>query len=209
VRTPEPGHRLPWDWYEGRVPAGVRSDPTAYIETAHCFLRYRSRQSPGATFGRGASMYKSSMLDIGPDGRFAVGDFAMLQGARIICDAEVTIGACSMLSWLVLVMDSYRLPRDAPTRRRLLERTAAVRPRLLECAARPAPVRIGGNVWIGFGACILPGVTIGDGAIIGARSVVIGNVEPFTVAAGNPARFIRRIADDTVPSTPAEQDRHG
>jgi acetyltransferase-like isoleucine patch superfamily enzyme len=193
VSTAEPGRRLPWDWYEGRVPAGVRVDPTAYIETAHSFLRYRSRHSPGATFGRGASMYKSSMLDIGPDGRFSLGDFAMLQGARVICDAEVTIGACSMLSWLVLIMDSYRLPRDAASRRRLLERTAAARPRLLQSAAPPAPVRIGSNVWIGFGACILPGVAIGDGAIIGARSVVTTDIEPYSVVAGNPARFVRRI----------------
>lgn len=47
------------------------------------------------------------------------------------------------------------------------------------------------NVWIGFGATILKGVTIGEGAIIGAKSVVTHNVEPYTVVAGNPARVLK------------------
>ncbi|MEO6910946.1 MAG: sugar O-acetyltransferase [Edaphobacter sp.] len=50
------------------------------------------------------------------------------------------------------------------------------------------PVRIGANVWIGGGAIILPGVTIGDDAIIGAGSVVTRNVRPGTIVVGNPAR---------------------
>ena len=55
---------------------------------------------------------------------------------------------------------------------------------------------IGNDVWIGQNAVILPGVHIGDGAIIGANSVVGSNIEPYTVAAGNPARVIRKRFDD-------------
>ncbi|MBR5112077.1 MAG: CatB-related O-acetyltransferase [Clostridia bacterium] len=55
---------------------------------------------------------------------------------------------------------------------------------------------IGNDVWIGQNAVILPGVHIGDGAIIGASSVVGSNVEPYTIAAGNPAKPIRRRFDD-------------
>lgn len=50
---------------------------------------------------------------------------------------------------------------------------------------------IGNDVWIGNGATILPGVKIGNGAIIGARSVVAGDVPDYAVVAGNPARVIR------------------
>lgn len=52
------------------------------------------------------------------------------------------------------------------------------------------PVTIGHDVWIGANATILPGVAIGDGAIIGAGAVVTGNIDAATVAAGNPARPI-------------------
>jgi maltose O-acetyltransferase len=49
-------------------------------------------------------------------------------------------------------------------------------------------VRIGSDVWIGGGAIILPGVTIGDGAVIGAGSVVTRDVDPGQTVMGNPAR---------------------
>ncbi|WP_297071758.1 CatB-related O-acetyltransferase [uncultured Duncaniella sp.] len=55
---------------------------------------------------------------------------------------------------------------------------------------------IGNDVWIGQNATILPGVHIGDGAIIGLNSVVSKDVEPYTIVAGNPAQFIRKRFDD-------------
>ncbi len=54
---------------------------------------------------------------------------------------------------------------------------------------------VGNDVWIGQNVTILPGTHIGDGAIIGARSVVSGNVEAYTIVAGNPARLVRRRFD--------------
>ena len=54
------------------------------------------------------------------------------------------------------------------------------------------PVIIGNDVWIGSRVTILPGVNIGDGAVIGASSVVVKDVEPYTVVAGNPAKIIKR-----------------
>ncbi|MDE7091975.1 MAG: galactoside O-acetyltransferase [Muribaculaceae bacterium] len=55
------------------------------------------------------------------------------------------------------------------------------------------PVRICRRAWIGAGATILPGVTIGENAVVGAGSVVTKDVEPNTIVGGNPAKFIRRI----------------
>jgi acetyltransferase-like isoleucine patch superfamily enzyme len=57
------------------------------------------------------------------------------------------------------------------------------------------PVRIGENVWIGTGAMVMRGVTIGDGSIVAAASVVTRDVPPASLVAGNPATVIRSIAD--------------
>ncbi|MBF0194252.1 MAG: CatB-related O-acetyltransferase [Magnetococcales bacterium] len=57
---------------------------------------------------------------------------------------------------------------------------------------------IGNDVWIGMDATIMPGVTIGDGAIIGAKSVVSKDVAPYTVVAGNPAKKVKnRFNEET------------
>lgn len=55
---------------------------------------------------------------------------------------------------------------------------------------------IGNDVWIGQNAVILPGVHIGDGAIIGANSVVGSDINPYTIVVGNPARLLRKRFDD-------------
>ena len=58
---------------------------------------------------------------------------------------------------------------------------------------------VGNDVWIGYQAVILSGVTIGDGAIIGTRAVVTKDVEPYTIVGGVPAKPIRkRFSDDTI-----------
>jgi putative colanic acid biosynthesis acetyltransferase WcaF len=53
------------------------------------------------------------------------------------------------------------------------------------------PIVIGANAWIAAGAFICPGVTVGEGAVVAARSVVTKDVAPWTVVGGNPARFIK------------------
>jgi len=58
---------------------------------------------------------------------------------------------------------------------------------------------IGNDVWIGYDSLIMPGVTVGDGAIVASRSVVVSDVPPYTVVGGNPATQIKqRFAPETV-----------
>ena len=60
-------------------------------------------------------------------------------------------------------------------------------------------VIMGNDIWIGSGTLILSGISIGDGAIIAARSVVTKDVEPYAVVGGNPARKIKaRFSDETI-----------
>ncbi len=59
-----------------------------------------------------------------------------------------------------------------------------------------SPVHVGDKSWIGFNSIVLKGVTIGEGAVVGAGSVVTKDVSAWTVVAGNPARVIREIPED-------------
>lgn len=185
---------LPWDWYPGTIPDNVELGDTAYIETTYSFVPCRSTAPVAVRLGQGASAYSDTIFDVGPHGRVSLGAYTMAVGVRIICDAEVAIGDYTMMSWNVVLMDTYRVSPDPRQRRYQLERFAAGQPRHFAASVLAQPIRIGANVWIGFDVCVLPGVTIGEGAIVGARSVVKDDVPPYTVVGGNPARVIRDLA---------------
>lgn len=63
---------------------------------------------------------------------------------------------------------------------------------------RTGEVHIGKGVMLGMETMVMPGVTIGDGAIVGARSVVTKDIPPYTIAVGNPAKVIKQIPERTV-----------
>lgn len=58
-----------------------------------------------------------------------------------------------------------------------------------------ASVHIDHKAWVGFGSILLPGVRVGEGAIVGAGSVVTRDVPPWTIVAGNPARVVRELLE--------------
>jgi maltose O-acetyltransferase len=89
---------------------------------------------------------------------------------------EVSIGEGTQIGPAVQIYTADH-PRDPVQRREGLE--------------FGQPIRIGRHVWIGGGAIILPGITIGDESIIGAGSVVTRDVAPDTTVVGNPARIVR------------------
>jgi acetyltransferase-like isoleucine patch superfamily enzyme len=173
--------RLPNDWYPGEIPANVLIDSTAWVGSSYNFARFHSEQTIGATIGRGAAL-DATVLDVGPRGKVIIGEFAMVTTAYILCDLEVEIGPYSMLSWNAVLMDNYRDWAASWDTSSGLSRIAHAR-----------PVRLERNTWIGFEACVLPGVTIGEGSIVGARAVAAEDVPPYVIVAGNPARIIRHL----------------
>ncbi len=188
-------HQIAGDWYGGTIPENVQVCDGAHVETTYSFRLYRSRRELGMILGTNSAAYIGCMFDMGPDAIFQVGAYTLLNGLWLISDQQVTIGTHCLLSWNVVIMDNFRAPIDVPSRRRLLETFAANRHSGIFAPVRPRPVTIGNNVWIGFDCCILPGVRIGDGSIIGARSVVDQDIPDFCIAAGNPARVIRTLRD--------------
>jgi maltose O-acetyltransferase len=125
-----------------------------------------------AAVGEGAEIRPPFHCDYGFNIRLGAGAF--LNFNCVILDVvEVVIGERTQIGPAVQILAADH-PRDAATRASGLE--------------FGRPVRIGRNVWIGGGAIILPGVTIGDDAVIGAGSVVTRDVPAGTAAFGNPAR---------------------
>jgi maltose O-acetyltransferase len=106
-----------------------------------------------------------------------IGEGVFLNCNCVILDCnEVQIGAGTMIGPAVQIYTAYH-PTDS-----------AIRKTGRELAA---PVSIGRNVWIGGGAILCPGVTVGDDSTIGAGSVVIREIPAGVIAAGNPCRVIR------------------
>ena len=186
--------RLPHDWYDSVVPPYVDVHDEAYVESSFSFSSCRCERPRAIRLARGAHVYSSTIFDVGAQGEVHVGECAMLNGARLMCEARITIGAYATISWNVVFMDCYRLPNEPEARRPFLLSAGHPRAPLLDPREPARPITLHDNVWIGFDVCILPGVTIGEGAVVGARSVVVRDVPAYTVAAGNPARPLRALA---------------
>jgi maltose O-acetyltransferase len=107
-------------------------------------------------------------------------------GCVILDVVEVSIGDLTQIGPAVQILTADH-PRDPEIRRKGLE--------------FGRPVRIGRNVWIGGGAILLPGITVGDDSIIGSGSVVTRDVAPGATVVGNPARE-RPRAHSVAPSAP-------
>lgn len=105
-------------------------------------------------------------------GEMTIGDGVVFDGAlEVVCTEKVTIGPRCAIAWNVTIMDADFHSIDGGPKR--------------------APIEIGEHVWIGVGATILKGVTIGDGAIVAAGSLVTKDVAARTLVAGVPAKHIR------------------
>ena len=188
-----PDRTISGDWFQGRVPENVIVHDDAYLESSFSFERCRSKRPDAIEIGRGSSIYQWVLFELGEQGRVTIGQFSLMNGARIICDSEIAIGDYCLISWNVVLMDTHRVPQNPAERRQCLQQAVTHTPRQVIASTESRPIHIGSNVWIGFDCCILPGVTIGDGSVVGARSVVVDSVPPFTIAVGNPARVIRKL----------------
>lgn len=113
------------------------------------------------------------------------------QNAHITATNGITIGNHLLTGTNVFISDNSH--GETITDRDLLETPPGERP-----LHSKGTVSIGDNVWLGNNVCVMPGVTIGDGAIIGANSVVTHSIPAGCVAAGIPARVIRKFDSNTI-----------
>jgi acetyltransferase-like isoleucine patch superfamily enzyme len=115
------------------------------------------------------------------EGTIQIGKYCLIcAGVRISAAKEITIGDNCMLANRVYVTDADW--HD------LYDRSMFV--------GQSSPVRIGNNVWLGDSVIVCKGVTIGDNSIIGAGAVVVKDIPPNVVAAGNPAVVLKQLDRD-------------
>lgn len=128
--------------------------------------------------GMGTDVKVHKLVHLGAGQDIEIGDYSSINiHCRIACDTK--IGDDVMLGPEVTVLSSSHEFRRSDISMR--EQGETVR----------RPVVIGNDVWIGTRAVILPGVTIGDHAIVGAGAIVTKDVEAWSIVGGNPAKLIR------------------
>jgi acetyltransferase-like isoleucine patch superfamily enzyme len=108
------------------------------------------------------------------NGQIQIGNEVRISpGGRIISGNHISIGNYCVLGPEVSIRDTQEQGEAAGT----------------------APVRIGNDVWVGAGAVILKGVSLGNGCVVAPGSVVTQSFPAFSLVAGNPARFVRKVVN--------------
>ena len=186
--------RVEADWWSEPIPPNVHFGAGFYCETAQIFRKLRGTRDDAISLGNYVSCYSGCSFAIGENGRCAVGDFTLMNGAIVMAEELIEIGSYCLISWNVGIADSDFHPLDPAERRK---DALALAPYYKDRPPRPrirtAPVRIGDNVWIGMNAVILKGVTVGENSVIAAGSVVSKSVAANTVVAGNPAVVVKNL----------------
>lgn len=150
-----------------RVAGGGRTELLGPVHVSRPHPNSSLRLGRWVRFYQGVGIYLDS-----PEATVTIGSGTYVnRRTEITCKSEVTIGERCAISWDVLISDTdyHQLNESQNT----------------------DPVVIGDDVWVGAKAIILKGVTIGDGAVVAAGSVVTANVPPGTLVGGNPARELR------------------
>lgn len=195
--TAAPLH-LDHDWYGRGIPPNVVIGRDVYIDTSYGFAPFCSERSPGLVLGDACGAYDRTTFVVGPCGAVLVGDYTCLNGTYIVANDRITIGAHCLLAWGSVLTDSW-IGRASPGARRAALQAAAKDPgRHPGPVETPRPVTLEDNVWLGFDSVVLPGVTLGRGAIVGCKTIVTRDVAPYEVVVGDPMRVVRKLdADDT------------
>ncbi len=187
-----------WRWYERNALPWRRARIHLHMLRREAFIRFpvqgnvlEALDDGRLEIGAGTLLEPGCWLTLGPQARISVGRECFLNRGTMLAASElIEIGDHVMFANGCFVGDSdhrYDDP-DKP---------------ITEQGFKPGgEVTIGSNVWLGVHCVVTPGVTIGDRAVIGANSVVTKDVPPGTIAAGVPARVIRRIRFKGEPDEP-------
>ena len=129
-------------------------------------------------------------------GEIKIGEWCYVgEGSRIWSAASIEIGNRVLISHSVNIFDSLTHPLQAAARHEQVKQIFEQgHPR--QISLDESPVKICDDAWIGAGAIVLRGVTIGEGGVVAAGAVVTKDVLPYSIVAGNPAVLVRELSPD-------------
>lgn len=173
-------------------------DVAANTRTEGCCVSVRktSDNNPRLFIGSDSCVSGSFVFEK-ETGVISIGDRTFIGGGQFICVDKIEIGNDVMFSWgcTVIDTDAHSLLSEQRTND-VVDWKRGLDEHKIGCYkdwsnVNHAPIIIKNKAWIGFNSIILKGVTIGEGAIVGAGSVVTKDVPDFAVVAGNPAKIIK------------------
>jgi acetyltransferase-like isoleucine patch superfamily enzyme len=157
---------------------------------------WRIRPCRGGVFTVGEkSLIRAEMVYEREGASIEIGNRTFIGQGLFTIAERLVIGDDVMVSWNVTIADHNSHSLRFSERSKDVELNAFQGIKLWD-SVKVAPVTIKNKVWIGFGCSLLKGVTIGEGAVVGANSVVTKDVPPWTIVAGNPAKVIREIPEN-------------
>lgn len=197
-KGPDDRTYLEGDWYNGGLSSNIRLAQNVYIDTSYGFAAFHSIRQDGLFIDEASGCYDRASFIVAETGKVSIGRFCILNGSTLICKNNITVGDHCMLAWGVVLTDSWM---DASAvsievRRKVLTTTAQDQLRRYPFFDESAPVVLEDNCWVGFDAVVLPGVRLGRGSVVGCKTVVAGNVPPYAVVAGNPAKIVKYLSPD-------------
>jgi acetyltransferase-like isoleucine patch superfamily enzyme len=174
--------------------ATCRLQKGAFLSRA---ARIRNTQGDSDKIFIGRHSYiEGELLTLAHGGMISVGEWCYVGvGTRIWSAASIEIGNRVLISHSVNIFDNLSHPLKASLRHEQAKQIFTTgHPRKISLDERP--VKICDDAWIGAGAMVLRGVTVGEGGIVAAGAVVTKDVPPYTIVAGNPAAVVRELSPD-------------
>jgi len=162
------------------------------------FVRWFRLGARGGRVRIGAQTIVHCRIDFDGPGLVTIGNRCYVGASHLVCRAAITIGDDTIVSWGVTIVDHDSHALQWRDRQHDVVDWANGEKRW--DSVKIDAVELGARVWVGFGATILKGVTVGDGSVIAAQSVVTADIPPNVLAAGVPARIVRQINELSDPS---------
>lgn len=181
-----PGKKLEHDWCDFPIPLNIEVGEDTVIESSSSFKKFFSELSVGLKIGAHVTL-QSPALATEKKAFIQIGDYTFIGSATIAANEKIIIGNYVYIAGGVTIVDTDFHPLDPAERLRDTIAISTVGDKSRRPHFESSPVIIEDDVWIGFNATILKGVTIGRGSIIQPGAVVMKNVAEGSIVSGNPA----------------------